>query len=149
MNYWLHPEAAEEHKKQVAYYEQIQPGLGRRYHTEFQDVVAWVFVSPDRSRIVLAPTSGVRCSKSFTLILFTVLSMVRFKSWPSPIIVASRVTGWLGFSSLPWSTPSRLGKQIQNSHTRHNQRHAQYAHRVNFLTMNKVSGDGDEHNAQA
>lgn len=55
MKYWLHPEAAEEHIKQVAYYEQIQAGLGGRYHTEFQVVIAWVCASPDRSRIVLAP----------------------------------------------------------------------------------------------
>ena len=55
MSYWLHPEAAEEHKKQVAYYEETQAGLGRRYHTEFQIVLASVSASPDRSRIVLAP----------------------------------------------------------------------------------------------
>ena len=55
MTYWLHPEAAEEHKKQVAHYEEIQAGLGRRYHTEFQNVLASVCASPDRSRIVLAP----------------------------------------------------------------------------------------------
>lgn len=55
MKYWLHPEAAEEHKKQVAHYEEIQAGLGRRYHTEFQDVVTTVCALPTRSRIVLAP----------------------------------------------------------------------------------------------
>ncbi len=55
MKYWLHPEAAEEHKKQVAHYEEIQVGLGRRYHTEFQNVLATVSASPTRSRIVLAP----------------------------------------------------------------------------------------------
>jgi len=55
VNYWLHPEAAEEHKKQVAHYEEIQAGLGRRYHAEFQDVVTTVIASPTRSRIVLAP----------------------------------------------------------------------------------------------
>lgn len=55
MSYWLHPEAAEEHKKQVAHYEEIQAGLGRRYHTEFQNVLASVCASPDRSRIVSAP----------------------------------------------------------------------------------------------
>ena len=55
MKYWLHPEAAEEHKKQVARYEEIQAGLGRRYHTEFQKVVAVVSASPTRSRIVLPP----------------------------------------------------------------------------------------------
>ena len=55
MSYWLHPEAAEEHKKQVAHYEEIQAGLGRRYHTEFQNVLALVCASPDRSRIALGP----------------------------------------------------------------------------------------------
>lgn len=55
MKYWLHPEAAEEHKKQVSHYEEIQVGLGRRYHTEFQNVLATVGASPTRSRIVLAP----------------------------------------------------------------------------------------------
>ena len=55
MKYWLHPEAAEEHKKQVAHYEEIQAGLGRLYHTEFQNVLATVCASPNRSRIVLAP----------------------------------------------------------------------------------------------
>jgi toxin ParE1/3/4 len=53
--YWLHPEAAEEHKKQVSQYLESQAGLGRRYHSEFQNVLAWVCASPDRSRIVLAP----------------------------------------------------------------------------------------------
>ena len=51
-------------------------------------------------------------------------------------------------SELP-SMPSRLGQQIQHRHARHNQRHTQHAHRVNFLTMKKVSGDGDQDNAQA
>lgn len=55
MKYWLHPEAAEEHKKQVAHYEEIQSGLGRRYHAEFQNVLVMVCNSPTRSRIVLAP----------------------------------------------------------------------------------------------
>lgn len=55
MKYSLHPEAAEEHRKQVAHYEEIQAGLGRRYHTEFQNIVATVCASPTRSRIVLAP----------------------------------------------------------------------------------------------
>ena len=55
MSYWLHPEAAEEHKRQVAHYEAVQAGLGRRYHAEFQDVLTLVCASPDRSRIVLAP----------------------------------------------------------------------------------------------
>ncbi len=54
MRYWLHPEAAEEHKKQVTHYEEIQAGLGKRYHSEFQNVLALVCASPDRSRIVLA-----------------------------------------------------------------------------------------------
>lgn len=32
MTYRLHPEAAREHQQQVAYYENEQRGLGRRYH---------------------------------------------------------------------------------------------------------------------
>jgi toxin ParE1/3/4 len=55
VSYWLHPEAAEEHKKQVAHYEAVQAGLGRRYHAEFQHVLTLVCASPDRSRVVLAP----------------------------------------------------------------------------------------------
>ena len=55
MNYWLHPGAAEEHKKQVAHYEEIQAGLGRRYHAEFLNGLAMGCASPARSRIVLAP----------------------------------------------------------------------------------------------
>ena len=55
MNYWVHPEAAEEHKKQVTHYEEIQVGLGRRYHSEFQNTLELVCASPGRSRIVLAP----------------------------------------------------------------------------------------------
>lgn len=55
MKYWLHPEAAEEHKRQITHYEEIQAGLGKRYHREFQNVLALVCASPDRSRIVLDP----------------------------------------------------------------------------------------------
>ena len=55
MKYWLHPDAAQEHEQQVAYYEETQAGLGRRYHAEFLDVVSRVCAAPTRSRIVLAP----------------------------------------------------------------------------------------------
>ena len=55
MNYWVHPEAAEEHKKQVAYYEETEAGLGRRYHVEFLDALSRTCAAPTRSRVVLAP----------------------------------------------------------------------------------------------
>ena len=55
MRYWLHPAAAEEHKKQVAHYEEIQVGLGRRYNVEFRHTLEWVCTSPARLRIVVAP----------------------------------------------------------------------------------------------
>jgi len=55
VSYWLHPQAAEEHKKQVAHYEAIQAGLGKRYHTEFQSVLASVCAAPTRFRMVAAP----------------------------------------------------------------------------------------------
>ena len=55
MSYWLHPEAAQEHKKQVAYYQEIQAGLGARYHAEFLSTLERVCASPNRFRIVLSP----------------------------------------------------------------------------------------------
>ena len=55
MNYCLHPEAVKEHKQQVAYYEEIQAGLGKRYHTEFLAVLSHVCAAPKRLRVVLAP----------------------------------------------------------------------------------------------
>ncbi len=39
MKYVLHPDAAEEHRRQVTYYEAKQPGLGKRYHAEFRKSV--------------------------------------------------------------------------------------------------------------
>jgi toxin ParE1/3/4 len=53
--YRLHPEAAAEHRKQIAYYEDQQPGLGRRYHAEFHAVMAIVCEAPQRYRLVAAP----------------------------------------------------------------------------------------------
>ena len=53
--YWLHPEAAEEHKKQVAYYEEAQAGLGRRYHNEFLAAASIAANATHRFAIVLAP----------------------------------------------------------------------------------------------
>lgn len=40
MKYALHSEAAAEHRRQVAYYEQRQQGLGQRYHAEFRRALA-------------------------------------------------------------------------------------------------------------
>lgn len=55
MNYWLHPEAAAEHRKQIAYYEEQQAGLGRRYHAAFLGSMAIVCEAPDRYRVVHPP----------------------------------------------------------------------------------------------
>jgi hypothetical protein len=55
VNYWLHPEAAEEHKHQVAYYEEAQAGLGKRYHDDFLDALSPTCATPTQSRIALAP----------------------------------------------------------------------------------------------
>lgn len=53
--YWLHPEAAEEHKKQIAYYEEAQAGLGRRYHDSFLEAISTAINAPQRFAVVLAP----------------------------------------------------------------------------------------------
>lgn len=55
MNYWLHPEAATEHKKQVAFYEDTKKGLGRRYHTEFRAALSLACAAPLRPRIIHPP----------------------------------------------------------------------------------------------
>jgi hypothetical protein len=57
VTYHLHPEAAAEHKKQVAYYEDKQAGLGRRYHAEFRVVLAAACEAPQRERIEAARQS--------------------------------------------------------------------------------------------
>ena len=56
MNYRLHPEAAAEHKRQIAYYEEKQAGLGRRYHAEYQAVLALVLETPYRYKIIQEPS---------------------------------------------------------------------------------------------
>ena len=55
MKYWLHPEAATEHKQQVAYYEDAQKGLGRRYHTEFRAALSVACATPHRARVIHPP----------------------------------------------------------------------------------------------
>lgn len=55
MRYRLHPEAALEHAEQVAYYEAITPGLGKRYHAAFRAAVLQVCEAPDRYKMVQPP----------------------------------------------------------------------------------------------
>lgn len=55
MNYQLHPEAASEHKRQIAYYENEQKGLGRRYHAEFKAALAFACEMPLRPRVIHQP----------------------------------------------------------------------------------------------
>ena len=70
MTYRLHPEAGAEHKKQVTYYEDVQGGLGRRYHAEFQAVLLLIHSAPQRYRIVHPP--DIR-SLSFEVFRFSVI----------------------------------------------------------------------------
>ena len=58
MNYVLHPEAALEHEKQVAYYETRATGLGLRYHSAFRSTLLAICESPLRRRVVQSP--GIR-----------------------------------------------------------------------------------------
>lgn len=59
MSYRLHPEAAAEHKYQVAYYEEQQVGLGRRYHAEYRAALAQACEAPHRYRVIREP--AIRC----------------------------------------------------------------------------------------
>lgn len=56
MNYVLHPEAALEHEKQVAYYEERQANLGHRYHSAFKIAVASACEAPQRFKVVRQPS---------------------------------------------------------------------------------------------
>jgi hypothetical protein len=38
VKYGIHPDAAAEHRQQVAYYERRQIDLGRRYHAEYRAI---------------------------------------------------------------------------------------------------------------
>jgi plasmid stabilization system protein ParE len=58
VKYLLHPAAAAEHRRQVAYYEQQQPGLGKRYHADFLTAVAQACEAPQRHRVIRTP--GIR-----------------------------------------------------------------------------------------
>jgi toxin ParE1/3/4 len=60
VNYWLHPQAAEEHTKQVAYYEAVQAGLGRRYHVDFLGVITRACIAPNSFKVLIAP--DIRCA---------------------------------------------------------------------------------------
>jgi len=56
VKYGIHPEAAAEHRRQVAYYEQRQRGLGQRYHAEFRAMLALACEAPLRYRVAFPPT---------------------------------------------------------------------------------------------
>ena len=56
MSYCLHPEAAAEHKRQIAYYEDKQAGLGRRYHAEYRAALALALETPHRYKVILKPS---------------------------------------------------------------------------------------------
>ena len=70
MTYRLHPQAADEHKRQIAYYENEQQGLGQRYHADFKYAAALACKMPQRPRIIYLPDiRGVR----FKLFHFTLI----------------------------------------------------------------------------
>ena len=52
MRYELHPEAALEHEKQVAYFERRAPGLGQRYHEAFRSAALRASEGPRRYRVI-------------------------------------------------------------------------------------------------
>ena len=70
MTFRIHPDAALEHKQQVAYYENEQPGLGKRYHEAFKIAVALACEMPRRPRVIHSP--NIR-SVSLEVFLFSVI----------------------------------------------------------------------------
>ena len=55
MTYRLHPEAALEHERQVAYYEERSSGLGRRYHAATMQAIGKAVEVPHRYKVVRPP----------------------------------------------------------------------------------------------
>jgi plasmid stabilization system protein ParE len=55
VTYRLHPEAALEHEKQVAYYEERSTGLGRRYHSAAVHAIGRAVEAPRRYKLVRSP----------------------------------------------------------------------------------------------
>ena len=55
MTSWIHPAAAHDHKQQIAYYEDAQKGLGRRYHNEYQKALARACATPQQAPIIYPP----------------------------------------------------------------------------------------------
>lgn len=55
MTYRLHPEAALEHERQVAYYEERSAGLGRRYHSAAMHAIGSAVEAPHRYKLVRSP----------------------------------------------------------------------------------------------
>lgn len=55
MSYDLHPDAADEHQRQVSYYEEKQKGLGKRYHAAFRKAVEAACNGPQRYKIDWPP----------------------------------------------------------------------------------------------
>ncbi len=55
MTYRLHPEAALEHERQVAYYEEQGAGLGRRYHDATLRAMGKAIETPHRFKISRPP----------------------------------------------------------------------------------------------
>jgi plasmid stabilization system protein ParE len=55
VSYLLHPEAALEHEKQVAYYEERSVGLDGRYHSATLQAIGKAVAAPHRFRIARPP----------------------------------------------------------------------------------------------
>lgn len=55
MNYRLHPDAALEHVKQVAYCEERVAGLGKRYHAAMLHTVSKACEAPSRFKVARSP----------------------------------------------------------------------------------------------
>jgi len=55
VTYRLHPEAALEHERQVAYYEDRSIGLGSRYHAAAMQAIGKAVEAPHRYKVVRPP----------------------------------------------------------------------------------------------
>jgi hypothetical protein len=70
VSYRLHPDAALEHERQAAYYEERSVGLGRRYHSAMLQAIGKAVDAPHRYKVARPPN----------------IRQVRFQGFPFTVI---------------------------------------------------------------
>jgi len=93
VTYRLHPEAALEHERQVAYYGEQGAGLGRRYHEATLRAIGKAVEAPHRFKISRSPDIRKISLQGSSFGSSTVRLVARFRFWPLRTIADTQTTG--------------------------------------------------------